>query len=474
MESKKSIFSSCKAVSSVIGSLLIFSITIVCICVMFVYSVPMIAEMQDEAEAQKVEQAFTILDSRISKVALGESPLQTTSITLGGGSVNVNGPDEADKGRMTIEIINQTDGTKEEFNCSLGTVEYVNGDRKIAYEGGGVWSDYGSEGGAVMVSPPEFHYNGVTLTLPIMTINGRSSSSGKGDIDVAVTSDNRPHILYPNVSASVLRKNPVVHDKVIVYIESQYYDAWANYADTLVYTSATVDDTNETAIIQFSTTPPMGTFTLSNKLKVGQLNTSNLEPIQDFSFNFEAAQSQGLNPKKYEMKAISGTKTLIYCLQKKGGADQLELYVTYMDTSVGADYIEHWEGIEAFSIEGVQADESSSVDLLNESFTMEYDPPNQDGADTDFSWGPSSTTSELPDVEINTTSGYDQYALDDITQHYMKLMTKDGTIEFNMDGGEQDPMDYDASQINLNYDSLGNFITYLHVTQNELNVYVVN
>ncbi|WP_135613007.1 hypothetical protein [Methanococcoides sp. AM1] len=474
MKYLRKLYTSCNAVSSVVGSLLIFSITIICITVMFLYSVPVIAEMQDDAEAQKVEQAFTILDSRISKVALGESPLQTTSITLGEGSINVNGPGEADKSRMTIQIINQTDNTKEEFNCSLGTIEYIKDDRKVAYEGGGVWSNYGSKGGTVMVSPPEFHYNGVTLTLPIMTIDGMSSSSGKGDVDIAVTSDNKPHILYPNVSASVLRKNPVVHDKIIVYIESQYYDAWADYADTLVYTSATLDDANETAIIEFYTTPPMGTFSLTNKIKMGQVNESSLQPVQDFNFHFEAAKSQGLNPKKYEMIATSKTKTLVYSLQKKGGADQLELYVTYMDTSIGPDYIEHWEGIDVFPIDGKQADEFTSVDLLNESFIMEYNPPLLDGADTDFSWGPSGTTSELPNVVINKTSGYDQYTLDDITQHYIKLMTKEDLIEFTLDGGSQDPMDYSTSKVTLNYDSLGNVITYLHVTQNELNAYVVN
>ncbi|WP_440953515.1 DUF7289 family protein [Methanococcoides sp. FTZ1] len=474
MKSEKNLSQSCKAVSSVVGALIMFSLTIICISVMLLYSVPVIFEMQEDAKAQKIEQAFTILDSRISKVALGESPVQTTTITLMGGTIDVNSQGEADRGKMTIQIINQTDNTNEEFNCSLGTIEYVKDDRKIAYEGGGVWSNYGSRGGSVMLSPPEFHYNGVTLTLPIMTINGNSSSSGEGDFEIAVTSDNKPQILYPNVSASAQRKNPVLHDKVIVYIESQYYDAWANYAETMIYTSATTDDENETAIIEFHTVPPMGTFSLSNKIKMGQVNESNLDPVYDFNFHYEAAQSQGLNPKKYEMKAISGTKTLIYTLQKKGGADQLELHVTYMDTSVGSDYIEHWEGIDTFSIDGAQEDESSNVDLLDEYFIMEYSPTSQDCAETDFSWGPSNATSELPDVEFNADPAYNQYPLYDITQHYIKLMTKEDPIEFILDGGSQDPMDYSNSKVTLNYDSMGNLITYLHVTQNELNVQIVN
>ncbi|AKB85756.1 hypothetical protein [Methanococcoides methylutens] len=464
MDENKGLLPSCKAVSSVVGALIMFSLTVICISVMIFYSVPVVFEMQEEAKAQKIEQAFTILDSRISKVALGESPLQTTTVSLMGGQINVNGPDEIDKGMMTIQIINQTSNTKEEFNCSLGTIEYVKDGRKIAYEGGGVWSDYGQKGGAIMISPPEFHYNGVTLTLPIMKINGNSSSSGKGDINIAVTSDNTPYVLYPNTSAH--RTNPVTHDKIIVYIKSDYYKAWANYADTMVYTSATTNEINKTAIIQFHTTPPMGEFSLINKLRIAQVNASNTLPFYDFAFHLEAedTNSDGLNPDNYEMKATSGTKTLTYNFQKKKGANQLYLTVTYEDTIIGTK--EEWTGINLYPVSGKKADQYATVDLLNSSFMMEYE------GDTEFSWNQSGPTTELPDVYIEP--GNKSFSVNDLTQHYIKLIAKDDTVIFYIDGGKSDPVDYSTSKITLNYDSIGNVITYLHITQNELDVSVLN
>ncbi|WP_135604961.1 hypothetical protein [Methanococcoides sp. NM1] len=444
MGTKQRPFDSCKAVSSVVGLLLMYSLAIIAVGIILVYNVPVLNDMQDSAKAQKVEQAFTVLDSRISKVALGESPRQTTSVSLMGGEINVNGPGEAERGTMTIQIINTTTNMTEEFNCSLGTVEYVKDDRKIAYEGGGVWSDYGSKGGTVMVSPPELHYNGVTLTLPIMTVNGNSSATGTGNTAINVISDNKPHILYPNTSLSVNRTNPTDHlDKVIVYIKSDYYKAWANYANSMTYTSATQDDENKTAIISFTTQPPMGTQSLASKLKVGQVCQDSInypKPVSEFYFDFEAVASAGLNPDNYAVTAISGTRTLSYDLQKKQGNKQLYVEVTYEDTAVGSDYIEKWKGGQNYPVSGNNADQYATVDFTNDSFMMEYIPPNQDGADPAFSW---------PAV---IADGNTSFSIDDLTQHYFRLITEDSRVVFNIGSNTgKDPVDYSTSEVTINY-----------------------
>ncbi|WP_135613036.1 hypothetical protein [Methanococcoides sp. AM1] len=462
MGTKQRPFDSCKAVSSVVGLLLMYSLAIVAVGIILVYNVPVLNDMQDNAKAQKVEQAFTVMDSRMSKVALGESPRQTTSVSLMGGGISVNGAGEAERGTMTIQIINTTTNMKEEFNCSLGTVEYVKDDRKIAYEGGGVWSDYGPKGGTVMVSPPEFHYNGVTLTLPIMTVNGNSTASGTGNTAINVISDNHPYVLYPNTSLSVNRTNPTEHlDKVIVYIKSDYYKAWANYANSMTYTSTTLDDENKTAIVSFTTQPPMGTQPLTSKLKVGQVCQIE-HPVNEFNFYFEAVAPGGLNPDNYAVTAISGTRTLSYDLQKKLGNKQLYLEVTYEDTAAGSNYIEKWKGQINYPVNGSNADQNSTVDFTNDSFMMEYIPPTKDGSDPDFSW---------PDDEID--DGNVSFSIDDLTQHYFKLMTEDSPIVFNIGTNTgKDPVDYSTSEVTIDYCGLGNYITYLHITQNELDVTV--
>ncbi len=471
MIEKSNLSVSCKAVSSVIGILLMFALTVVSISAMMVYSVPAIDELKDDSKAQKIEQGFTVLDSRISKVALGESPLQTTSFSLMGGEVSVEDYSNSDSSNIRIVIQNSTGSGLEEFNCSLSTIEYTLNERQIAYEGGGIWSKYKNNGGSVMVSPPEFHYNGETLTLPIMTINGSSSTSGEGKLNIAITSDNIPFVLYPNTSISTSRTNPVTSDKVYIYIESEYYDAWANYAESLVYANANKDDVNKTAIIELDVVPPMGTSTLTNQIKIGAVNASKTQPIYHFSLNLEAAANQGLNPSNYEIKATSDTKTLIYNLAKKGGSDQLEIDVTYKDTSLGTDYIEYWEGVDLFQVNGKKNEQECTVNFLNSSFIMEY-APYKEVADPDFSWDSPGDTTELPDVVIE--DGNTSFSLNDLTQHYLKLITKDGAVVFNINSpGKSDPVDYDASSVTLNYDVKAGGITYFHVTQNELEVDIV-
>lgn len=475
MEKNRKIYGCNCGASPVIGVLLMFALTIISISAMLVYSVPMISDLQDDAQAQKIEQGFTILDSRTSKVALGESPLQTTSVSLIGGSINVNDDTVDDKSNIRIVITNLTNpGASEDFNCSFGTIEYTKDNQRIAYEGGGVWSKHEGSGGSVMISPPEFHYNGETLTLPIMSITGRSSSSGNGDTSISVSSDNKPSVLFPNSSISSSRKNPVTLDKVHIYIKSQYYDAWADYADTMIYTTATLDHENTTAIIELDVMPPMGTSTLANMIKVGAVNASNPLPVYDFSFYLEAEDSNnnGLNPAKYEIGATSGTKTLTYSLAKKGGANQLEVHVIYKDTAAGTEYIEEWEGVTTYPVSGSKADQYATVDFLDPAFMMRYDPPGTDGATPDFSWNTSGPISELPDVEIN--SGNVSFSMNDLTQHYLKLITKDGAIIFDIDGGKQDPVDYEESTITINYDGMPGAITYLHITRNDMDVAITD
>jgi len=78
----KNVWRSDLAVSSVIGISIILAISLLSIGLMLLYTSPVISETQEMAKSQKIEQAFTVLDSRTSKASLGESPLQTTSLSL--------------------------------------------------------------------------------------------------------------------------------------------------------------------------------------------------------------------------------------------------------------------------------------------------------------------------------------------------------------------------------------------------------
>ena len=481
MTGKNRILECKNAESSVVGIVIILMLTTLSIGAILFYGIPTINDMQDMAKTQKAEQAFTVFDSRTSKVALGESPIQTTSLSLMGGTLEVKGDSTShNNSEITIVLANidapwydsfsqqryrwgawegfetQTNFTM--FNAPMGCIIYSKDNRIVGYEGGGVWSKYPT-GKAVMISPPEFNYNGETLTLPIMSINGNTSISGDTDVGITVSSNNMPTVLYPDPATDNRMINPVKSDKVLIYIKSDFYNAWADYANTLAYTSATVDEANSTAVVELEVMPPMGRSVLTHNFKVGALNVSRSAPMYNFSFDFGARASQGLNPTNYQISATSGTKTLIYSLAKKGGANQLQLTVTYQDTAA-ASYIEKWDGVNIFPVTGTKQDQQANVDLLDKNFVMKY------GKDNDFSWNDTSAISLPPNVDFH--SG-DQTSLYNITQHYMKLITMDGTVKFSLNSpGKSDPVDYDESSLTLYYEGMPGAITYLHVTRNDL------
>ncbi|AFV23736.1 hypothetical protein Mpsy_1529 [Methanolobus psychrophilus R15] len=473
------------AVSSVVGIIILLALTIVSISVILLYSTPSMNSMQDMANSQRVEQAFTVFDSRVSKVALGESPSQTTSFSIMDGSVSVNGDDRSYQNSQIVVVCTQLNSSPwytnfnnnrykwnswaayesypnmTVFNASMGSITYNQADRVIGYEGGGVWSKYPT-GKAVMISPPEFHYNGETLTLPIMKIDGNEVFSGRTDVAVTVSSNNMPVVLYPENAINTKKVNPLASDKVLIYIKSEFYTAWAEYANSLTYASAQTDELNQTAIVELEVMPEMGKDQLKQVFKIGALNQSNPAPMYNFLFNLEAKSSQGLNPSNYQITASSGTKTLTYTLAKKGGANQLQLGLIYKDTAIGGG-TETWEGTDVFFVNGSKEDQASSVDLLSNSFDMKYTANSPD-----FSWGPVSLISIPPDMDITKTQNSTQ-SLYDVSQHYMKLLTMDGSVMFNIQSpGKSDPVDYSESTLTLLYDGMPGSITYLHVSRNDL------
>ncbi len=122
-----------KAVSEVVGQVFILSLTIVGVAAITLFGVPSIYRLEDMADLRAVEQAFTALDSRVSSVIIGDSPMKTVNVNLGGGILTVM-PNST--GRESYIVIKSANNT---FNVTIpmGKLEYTLGDRIVAYEAGG-------------------------------------------------------------------------------------------------------------------------------------------------------------------------------------------------------------------------------------------------------------------------------------------------------------------------------------------------
>ncbi|WP_348610652.1 DUF7289 family protein [Halobaculum rarum] len=229
----------------VIALMLLLAITVVGASAIVAFGGDAIGGIQSSATTGAAEQSMTQFDSKASLVAHGDSDAQRVRLT---GSGSATRAVEADAGWMNVTIRNTTDDevTTVLTNTTLGAVTYRDGDTVVAYQGGGVWRRTG--GGSTMVSPPEFHYRGTTLTLPLVTVSG-DARLGES---VRVTRSNDSTAVYPDPNATN-RTNPLDEGKVVIVVRSEFYRAWGQFFAERTRGSVSIDDANGTATIELQT-----------------------------------------------------------------------------------------------------------------------------------------------------------------------------------------------------------------------------
>nr|WP_170977448.1 hypothetical protein [Halorussus salinisoli] len=221
-----------------LGVVLLLAITITGTGLIVAFGSSALNDSKQSSEIDSAEHAMTQLDSKASLVGIGSSPTQ--SVSLGVDSATA----ENRTGWMRVRVVNRTDGTTEHvvMNQTLGEISYQNEDTRIAYQGGGVWKR--TANGSTMVSPPEVHYRGTTLTLPLVTVNGSKSLDGR----VRVTGDGGTEAKFPKKSNPDFR-NPLTNGEVNVTVRSDYYEAWGRFFEQRTGGSVTYDHSRDRVTI---------------------------------------------------------------------------------------------------------------------------------------------------------------------------------------------------------------------------------
>lgn len=258
-----------KGQSEILGIVLLLSISMLAIGMILTFGEPALSQGTEMVDESQVENEFSLLDARLATSALGAADTQNTELNLNTGTVR-SVPDgatmwvsqnftESDKRQLLQEFENGSINDAydlgkgvtgddpmsvdtDELNRTLetvemGKIEYEHGDSMLAYEGGGVWRmDQGPGDGSVMISPPEFHYQGRTLTLPLFNITTeRSISADRTDIEV--NADEETELVF--------ERNPVSGGSIVVTVESSYYRAWGEYFDERTQGRETVYEPSE-------------------------------------------------------------------------------------------------------------------------------------------------------------------------------------------------------------------------------------
>ena len=214
--------------SEVLGAVLILGITMAVVGSTVAIGSVAFADSRSTAELQKAEIGMTQVDSAVSLVAHGDATSRHVDPGLGGPARTT------DDGVMTIEVEPEDDpANATEIDVEMNALVYEHDGTTVAYQGGGVWRSDGDH--SRMVSPPEFHYRGETLTLPLVTL----SSGDRLENGFRVRSSGPPDRRFPTEDAG----NPLVGGNVTITVESTYAGAWEEFFETRTEAEVTrVDD----------------------------------------------------------------------------------------------------------------------------------------------------------------------------------------------------------------------------------------
>ncbi|WP_247008589.1 DUF7289 family protein [Halorientalis litorea] len=505
-----------RGVTSPLGYLLVISMVILAVTSIVVIGSSALGDTQSQSELRRAEHSMTLFDSRAAMVALGTSDSQTLDFGTDSGQFYT----QPDYGWMAIKHVDYDNAgnTQEIYNESLGAMVYENENTRMAYQGGGVWR-LDRDGAATMVSPPEFHYRQATLTLPVIRLLGETAGSGAPS--VTVSSRQQARLLFPNQSASynTLQSNftnPVENGTIYVDVHSRYYEGWAQYFRQRTAGDVRTFHNNNTARIELvSLGGSIGRFQLPSDSGAGSQDVSAVatgHPIQNFNLTLEeGGNSNGESHWSLYSVTDKDEFEIHVEMDNGGGCRPLNLQYYYHNTSTGT-YQEWSTNLDHTSSSAYQCTEDGNkidelhLNLTSTTETVEYTDITVNGAASGKYCFASSIDNNSPDepVTVDDHGTYDDQAtnpefnagsdlttgdtatLNWTTNHYISKLGQDFEFQVtdsqgasatncegntNNNGGSQ-LVDEDLSFGVLDYAEAegAQFITYLHVTENEVEV----
>ncbi|MFD1566941.1 DUF7289 family protein [Halolamina litorea] len=490
--------------SNVVGVVLLLGITILGTGVVVGLGAQAYEDTERTATVSQAEQSLTQFDSRAAVVALGESVSQRVDLGSTGGGEFVS---ERDSGWIRIVHSNATGSSENEtiYNASLGSVSYRNGDVEVGYQGGGVWERRGN--GSTMRSPPEFNYRGATLTLPVIRVTSDDQASGRVSAIVRQSSDSRR--VYPNDSTDggetwddagapygdgTTYANPITSGNVTVTVQSRFYEGWAEFFRTRTSGEVSVDHDRELANVKLVTTDTIGEFDLGEVIDDNELTARGQAPghsLSRFNMTFVSGGGNDFNNHYAGFYTERGPHRFEYVVHvPQGNPSTLELRMFYRNTETGEqhEWVNDSMPIDSGPVRLVDTggDTHLVVDLTAGSATnglnLTYRDTTAGESYYDWSGSPDGTAtfghsgSDGEPITFGTAAGdRDEATTYLLARHYIALMGDEFPLNARSStggNGNGAQLDLDASRGTFDYESGagGTYITYLHVTENGIEV----
>ena len=218
-----------RAQSNPLATVILLGIVLATASTIVLFGGGVIDTLSTSADTERATQEMSHLAAESAAVGLGGSQQRRVTFDASEGKLTLN------ETASWICVQNGTTDDREfilpedgdpsascgENRTYMGTMTYDTGDGRVAYEGGGVWTR-GDDGESRMVSPPEFHYRGDTLTLPVVVLDGNVTRAGS---ETELTARDGETDQVDGIS------NPLDDSsgRVYVTIRSEYYEAWGDF-----------------------------------------------------------------------------------------------------------------------------------------------------------------------------------------------------------------------------------------------------
>ena len=236
-----------KAVSEVIGYIIILGIVFISFGLIFFNATAIFTDTEETERLENAQRGFTVLQSNVDEVVFGESPRQETKVRLGSGSVSV--------ANQRTRIMLEVDGD-EVRNQTLSTVEYTLEDEGVTYENGAIFRQ--SVGSVAMASEPGWvtRENDNTMdivSIPTVRTFGGGSVGGDGTASVRTVSagdafvERVPADTESTVNVTIVSENAVAWNRYMEDFEAEddvgVVDNVTQINEDRVRMDMTIDDT---------------------------------------------------------------------------------------------------------------------------------------------------------------------------------------------------------------------------------------
>ncbi len=218
-----------KAVSEVIGMVLIFGIMMLVIGSIMLVAVPMIESGKERARMDVAATSFLSLQNDIEEVVRGPiwvkdpfnvnisrlGPSRETEFQLMGGSLNVFPKSTTN---LRLNMTNET--STKAFDFTIGEIDFTANNEKIAYENGAVIRKYESGAPLIRSDPLITIYNtldkeptsNISVSIHAINIRGTLSSvGGDGKALIEIRPRNYTQKIEPTIIPNVNRVNITIY-----------------------------------------------------------------------------------------------------------------------------------------------------------------------------------------------------------------------------------------------------------------------